>query len=84
VCEGRWIPCLYSNIGPYTRVPTAQAKTIGSKTANILTVDVNDGGAADSEDVVKTEANPTSDELKQLDELTSATSAGSAKVISTH
>jgi hypothetical protein len=62
----------------------AQARIIGKNTANILTVDVNDGGAGDSDDVVKTEANPRLDELKQLDELTSGTSFGSANVISAH
>jgi len=61
----------------------AQDKIIGNNTASTLTVDVKDGDAADNEWVANTWLNPRLDELKQLEELTSATSAGSAKVIST-
>ena len=72
------------NKGPYARVPIAQAKIIGNNTVNILIVDVMDEGAADNDFVAKTWLNPRLDELKQFDELTSATSFGSAKVMSTH
>lgn len=67
---------------PYTSNATSPANSKGVKAR--YDVDGRDGAAAERLVVAKTISKLRLDELKQFDSLTSATSRGSAKVISTH
>ncbi len=68
---------------PYTSRPTIPSNSSGRK-ARYDDTAINDGEAADRLVVVKTSWKLRSEELKQFEELTSATWWGSANVMSTH
>jgi hypothetical protein len=79
----------FAMLGVYDDASQTAASTKGSKWANGKDSGESEGEAADEEAaatrvVVKTLLKPMDESLKQLVLLTSGTSSGSAKVMSTH